>query len=163
MEKELNFNLKLPVSPPSTLDPSLFKEFTVIYNSLRLVADEIGGGNMLQWNDFFTSGLVTGWSSLSINLLQYRYLNLDTILIDYYLSGVSNSTSVGFLLPVVPSSSNYYSTGLSVDNGVSVVNPARVFLSAGNKSVIITKDLSGANWTNSGTKSIAGQFIYRIT
>lgn len=162
MEKEFNFDLRLPANPPHTLTPELFKEFSTIYNSIKLLADQVAGGPMLEWNSFLANAALVGWSSLSISLLQYRYLNIDTILINYYLSGVSNSTLTSLSLPEMAKDSNYYSTSLNINNGVSATIPAQLILTAGSKVVQINRDLSGAAWTGSGTKSIAGQFIYRI-
>lgn len=162
MEKELNFDLRLPSNPPHTLTPELFKELSTIYNSIRLLADQVGGGHMLKWNSFLADAAIIGWSSLSISLLQYRYLTIDTVLINYYLSGVSNSTLASLLLPEIAIDTNYYSTSLSVDNGTSATIPAQIVLTAGSRLMQVNKDLSGTAWTGSGTKSIAGQFIYRI-
>lgn len=162
MEKELNFDLRLPSNPPHTLTPEMFKELSTIYNSIRLLADQVGGGHMLNWGSFVSDAAILGWSNLPISLLQFRYVNTDSILVNYHLSGTSNSTLISLELPEPAIDNNYYSTSLSINNGTTATVPAQVVLTAGSKLMQVNRDLSGSAWTGSGTKSIAGQFIYRI-
>jgi len=161
MEKELNFDLSLPIAPPSSLPPELYEEFNGLYNSLRLLADQVAGGNMLEWVDYAGSSIISGWSSFSTKDIQYRYLNLNTVLVNFVLVGTSNASSSSFTIPSTCLSTVTCASGLAGDNGTLSVSPGKILCTPGSNLVILSKDLTGANWTASGIKSIAGQFIYR--
>lgn len=161
MEKELNFDLKLPIAPSDSLDPTLHREFKVVYNSLRLLADQVAGGNMLDWVEFSNDSTVEGWGSFTTKEIQYRYLNINTVLVNFVLIGTSNSVDSSFTLP--STCLNYVAcpAGVTGDNGVLSVNPGSIVCLEDTDTVILSSDAAGTNWTNSGTKTIAGQFIYR--
>ena len=161
MEKELNFDLKLPVAPPDSLDLALYREFKVLYNSLRLLADQVAGGNMLDWVDYSGTSTIVGWSLFTTKQIQYRYLNLNTVLVNFVLIGTSNSVDSSFTLP--SGCMNYVAcpAGVVGDNGVLSVNPGSIVCLEATDTVVLSSDLTGSNWTASGIKTIAGQFIYR--
>lgn len=161
MEKELNFDLKLPVVPPDSLDLALYREFKVLYNSLRLLADQVAGGNMLDWVDFSNISTIVGWSLFTTKQIHYRYLNLNTVLVNFVLIGTSNSVDSSFTLP--SGCMNYVAcpAGMVGDNGVLSVNPGSIVCLEATDTVVLSSDLTRSNWTASGIKSIAGQFIYR--
>jgi len=161
MEKELNFDLKLPTNPSPTLTQELFKEFNILYNSLRLLADQVAGGNMLDWVDYSAISTVEGWSSFTTKEIQYRYLNLNTVLVNFVLIGTSNSVDTSFTLPSTCLSPIACSSGAVGDNGVLSVNPGSIVCLVSTDTVILSSDLTGSNWTAVGTKTISGQFIYR--
>lgn len=161
MEKDLNFDLKLPVAPPNALDLSLYREFKVLYNSLRLLADQVAGGNMLDWVDFSNVSIIEGWSVFTSKQIQYRYLNLNTVLVNFVLIGTSNSTKTSFTLPSTCLNYVACATGAVGDNGVLSVNPGQVVCLAETNIAVLSSDITGSNWTTAGIKSIAGQFIYR--
>lgn len=161
MEKELNFDLSLPIAPPSSLPLELYEEFNGLYNSLRLLADQVAGGNMLSWVEYEELSTISGWSSFSTKEIQYRYLNLDTILVNFKLVGPSNLSSSSFTLPSICLGTVNCPSGLAGDNGILSVSPGSIQCISGSNLVILAKDLTSASWTASGIKSIAGQFIYR--
>jgi len=161
MTQELNFDLSLSIAPPSSLSPELYEEFNSLYNSIRLLADQVAGGNMLEWVEYEELSTLSGWSSFSTKDIQYRYLNLNTVLVNFVLVGTSNSSSSSFTLPSACLNTVTCASGLAGDSGILSVSPGKVLCTPGSNLVILSKDLTGANWTASGTKSIAGQFIYR--
>lgn len=161
MEKELNFDLKLPIAPPNSFETPVFRELQTIYNSIRLLADQVAGGKMLDWVDYSGVSTIEGWSSFTTKEIQYRYLNLNTVLVNFTLIGTSNSTGASFTLPSTCLNNVSNSSGISGDNGVLAATPGVIVCLAGTNEVLLSSDASGSNWTASGTKSIAGQFIYR--
>jgi hypothetical protein len=161
MEKELNFDLKLPVAPPDSLDLALYREFKVLYNSLRLLADQVAGGNMLGWVDFSSASIIEGWSVFTTKQIQYRYLNLNTVLVNFVLIGTSNSTETSFTLPSTCVNYVACAAGVTGDNSLLSTNPGQIVCLENTDTVVLSRDITASNWTAAGTKSIAGQFIYR--
>lgn len=162
MPQEFNFDLGLPANPGIVDDRKVADELGIIYKSIRLLAAQIGGDNLLETIDFLSTSSSLGWTSLSSDsYISYRYLNLDTIWVSYYLSGTSTSTAASFELPTLAATAVYCPTGLAVDNSVTLAAPGQVVVAANSNLVNLYSDLAGAGWTASGTKTIAGQFIYR--
>lgn len=161
MPRSFNFDLGLGITPDPKLDPKVFDEFQRLYSSLRLLADQVAGDNMLDWVNYAASSTILGWSSFTTKELQYRYLNLNTVLVQFRLIGTSNSTSASFTLPVDNVTYLACPAGLTGDNGVLSSTLGQVICASAASLVQLNKDATGAIWTASGIKSIAGQFIYR--
>lgn len=161
MEKELNFDLGLPIAPPSSLPSDLYEEFNTLYTSLRLLADQVAGGNMLDWVDYSGTSTIEGWSAFTTKEIQYRYLNINTVLVNFVLIGTSNSVDTSFTLPSTCLNYIACTAGVTGDNGVLSVNPGSIVCLEDTDTVVLSSDITGSNWAASGTKSIAGQFIYR--
>lgn len=161
MPRSHNFDLRLPAFPDLGLDPRVYAEFLTLYSSLKLLADQVAGDNMLEWVDHSAASTVVGFSSLSTREIQYRYLNLNTVLITFRLIGVSSGTTTSFTLPSTSASYLACPAGLTGDNSVLSATSGQVICSSGSNLVSLYRDSTGAIWTASGTKSIAGQFIYR--
>lgn len=163
MPDRWNFDLKLPMQPDPTLDKQMHSELLVIYNSLRLLADQVAGGNMIGWQDIDTSAItIHGFSSLSTRDLVVRYLNSDTVLVTFEFTGVSNSTLTDFELPAIPTMDLYTASGPLIDSGIQLAAPGVVVVSEG---VAVAKVYPGGTfgaWTASGAKTVSGQFIYKI-
>lgn len=158
-----NFDFQLPLQPDTKLDPKVHVELQRIYNSMRIIAANVGGGNLLDWTSEVVLGNISGWSTLNTAQISFRYLTIDTVLVSFHLSGISSTDSVSFLLPSVPVESLYCPTGLVEDNSILLAPSGQIAVTAGDKLVRIYKDLTGAVWTAGGNKSVAGQFIYRST
>lgn len=162
MTQDLNFDLLLPVTSSPVADPAVNVELNVIYRAIRSLADQVGGGDMIGWIDLSESASIVGWSSFTTKLLAARQINIDSILITYFLSGVSDSTEISFILSKEATVSNYAVTGLTRDNNTLLASPAQVVLLQDSNIVNVYRDVTGAAWTASGTKEIAGQFIYQF-
>jgi len=161
MPRSLNFNLNLGASPDPKIDPKVYEELQRIYTSLRLLADQVSGDNMLDWVDYSVDSTILGWSSFTTKELQYRYLNLNTLLVQFRFIGTSNNSSTSFTLPVSNVAYLACPAGLTGDNGVLSATLGQIVCATTASIVQLHKDATGASWTASGTKSIAGQFIYR--
>lgn len=162
MTQDLNFNLLLPVSPSNTIDPAVHAELVIMYRAIRNLAEQVGGGDMIGWVDLSESASVVGWSSFTTKLIAARQLNIDSVLVTYFLAGTSNSSEVSFILSKAAEASCYAVPGLARDNGSLLTSPAQIVLLQDESIVNVYKDITGAAWTASGSKEIAGQFIYRI-
>lgn len=161
MNNQLNFDLGLAAAPNPGIEPKLYDELAAIHKSLRLLADQVAGGNMLEWVDYSADSTIVGWSSFTTKELVYRYLNLDTVLVNFRLIGVSNSTVVSFTLPGTNGMNLRCPIGLTGDNSVLSTVLGQVSGASGSNVIQVYKDATAAIWTASGTKSVAGQFIYR--
>lgn len=161
MPRSFNFDLGLGITPDPKLDPKVYDEFQRIYSSLRLLADQIAGDNMLDWVDHSAASTVLGWNSFTTKEIQYRYLNINTVLVQFRLIGTSNSASASFTLPTSNIIHLACPAGLTGDNGVLSATLGQIVCTTSSNLVTLNKDATGAAWTASGTKSIAGQFIYR--
>lgn len=84
--------------------------------------------------------------------------------VDFYLEGTSNSTSISFTLPNNNSSgfSAFRPSGYNVNNGSILTTPARIQIPNATNVVTIIRDLSGASYTSSGVKAVAGQISFKI-
>ena len=162
MTQDLNFNLLLPVSPSNTIDPAVHAELVIMYRAIRNLAEQVGGGDMIGSIDLSESANVVGWSSFTTKLIAARQLNVDTVLVTYFLAGTSNSSEVSFILSKAAEASCYAVPGLARDNGSLLTSPAQIVLLQDESIVNVYKDITGAVWTASGSKEIAGQFIYKI-
>lgn len=162
MANELNFDLQLPVSPSKDVEPITQRELVIIYNSLRRLAEQVGGGEMLDWVDYSASSLILGWSTILSKQIKYRYLNLDTVFVSFLIQGTSNATVANFTLPFTIQEPVYTPLGLTENNGSILTSPGQISSIGGLSVVSLYKDLAQASWTNSGTKAVAGQFICRV-
>lgn len=161
MPRSHNFDLRLPAFPDLGLDPRVYAEFLTLYSSLKLLADQVAGDNMLEWVDHSAVSTLVGFSSLSTREIQYRYLNINTVLVTFRLIGASNSTDLSFTLPSVSASYLACPAGLTGDNSVLSATSGQVICAVNSNIVQLYRDGTSLAWTASGTKSIAGQFIYR--
>ncbi len=74
------------------------------------------------------------------------------------ITGTSNGTGVSFALPVAPNST-IYSADMPIVLPVAVVNNGtaavgRLVLTGGSTAANVDRDITGNNWTNTGTKTI---------
>jgi hypothetical protein len=76
------------------------------------------------------------------------------------ISGTSNTTGMGFTLPVAPRNT-VRMTGFSTsDNGAALTTPGRIDLTAGSTTAVAYKDAAPNTWTAASTKAIRGHFMY---
>lgn len=162
MANELNFDLQLPVSPNKDVEVLTQRELVIVYNSLRRLAEQVGGGEMLDWVDYSNNSLILGWSTILSKQIKYRYLNLDTVFVAFLIQGTSNATVANFTLPFTVQEPIYTPMGLTENNGNILTSPGQINSIGGLSLINLYKDLTQASWTASGTKAVAGQFICRV-
>lgn len=155
MPEDLRFNLQLPSSPNPAIEDKVYDEFRTVYNALRALAFQIGGGNMAAIADITSESQISGDVSGTILL---KYLTQDVALVQYDLIGESLSTTLSFTLPVPAKQDQSGSVGLALDNSAQITTAIYV-LEVGSNVVQFFTDAAHTGWTASGTKSIEGQFL----
>jgi hypothetical protein len=80
----------------------------------------------------------------------------------FRITGTSNSTGASFSLPVACVTGHpQIETAITVvDATVQSSSPGIGEITSGSTSINFYKDWTGTAWTNSGTKTIAGEFFY---
>lgn len=76
------------------------------------------------------------------------------------IQGTSNATTLTFTLPVAAKASDDVLPIRIANSGAYQTTPGLIQLSASSTTVNVFKDLSGAAFTNTGTKIVIGYFIY---
>jgi len=118
-------------------------------------------GTYVAESDYFATSTIVGWAASPTGVIYYRRLG-NVVTVNFYITGTSNATSASFTLPY------QLKTGLSVlsksvrviDNGATSAASGHCYMTSGSNVVTLTKSLTGDAWTNSGTKTISGEFNY---
>jgi len=112
--------------------------------------------------DYGGTSTITGWSSRTTTVIRY-HLRGRVLNIQWELVGTSNATTVSFTLPYTSAAFNQYgSCGQVTDSGTVATGPGLVRMTASGTTVQAHKDMAGAVWTNSGSKSSIGQLVVQI-
>lgn len=148
---DTNVTLTLGGTPTTALlqATSLTLGWTGVLSSARGGSDD--------WVDHSATSTIVGWSSFTTKQIRYKVF-YKAILVDFYLNGTSDSTSVTFTLPTAMASVEFLSICRTVNNGTS--NVGRFFIASGGSTVTVNSDVAGTGWTGSGTKAIQAFFIY---
>jgi len=134
----------------------------VIFDSIAVTDDITVAGDIytVDWTDYFSTSTKTGWADTPTGNIWYKVIG-DIVYVNFYVTGTSNSTGTGFTIPYAPSFASEIAC-MGVDNGSLLASPPCVVLSASNATVSIGSDFATpAGWTNSGTKTVRGQFFYK--
>jgi hypothetical protein len=134
------------------------------------VANGLYGGDLpnqinTPWIDFSEQSTIVGWSSYTVKRYRYKVIG-NIVLINIGISGVSNSASTSFTLPILPkvNTSGFLSTE---DNGNFTIGGLAQILSNTITSncfrpTSTTNIGPTSTWTASGNKGISGQLFYEI-
>jgi len=116
------------------------------------------------WVDYSAISTITGWAALPAPTKQIFYKIIDnnkTLLINFAISGTSNSATTSFTLPATPLAGI---TGrdivLIVNNGINSVGKFQ-YTSTSNV-ISFLSDVGGTAFTATGTKQINGTIIIPI-
>lgn len=115
----------------------------------------------------FTPGSVTGWSATpTVSRATFSVLG-RICFVDIRVTGTSNATTVSMTAAIAGATTadgNAQAIGpvVAVDNGSSLGTPARGIIASNSSTITMSKDWSGAAWTNTGTKTVALTGSYRI-
>lgn len=105
----------------------------------------------------------TGWVDTPSKSMYYRKQG-NLVLVSFGIVGTSNATSSTFEVPYASYAFNSVTWGgvlrYVYDNNSAVTAAARFVLENNGATVTCYKDMSTGTWTNSGTKSVYGQFSY---
>jgi hypothetical protein len=110
------------------------------------------------WVDYSATSTIVGWSSFTTKVIKYRVIGKQ-VFVNFYIEGISNSTSTTFTLPntALYGSINYLRLA---NNGVISESFFRIISSSSTVTFFTT--VVSSTWTASGTKTILGQFFYEI-
>jgi hypothetical protein len=126
--------------------------------SLDLYLNQVSGLETA-WSDYSDKSTIVGWSSFTKKQIYYKKIG-ETVFVNFYLSGTSDSNTVSFTLPYVSGQPTLYLPILATDN--SNTDIGMITLVAGGSSVTAIVRVAGGSWTASGTKQIIGQFFYQV-
>lgn len=120
--------------------------------------------NTDNWQDYSGTSTITGWTTYTTKKIYYKRLGKQ-IWVTFNIAGTSNATSVSFTLPYASDNVSLIYGGAMVtvqDNGTTKTTACAAKLAANASTVNCYTDMSTGSWTNSGTKQVAGTFVYEI-
>jgi hypothetical protein len=120
----------------------------------------IGAGLLGAWTSYSDTSTIVGWGSHSAKQIYYKKIG-KLVFVKFYLSGVSDSTTVTFTLPHSVASNPVTQFLCRVyDNSAGRADPGYGVISG--NTVTIYKSLASfsADFTASGNKFVIGQFFY---
>jgi len=116
------------------------------------------------WTDYSDTSTIVGWASYTTKEIYYKKVG-NLVFVSYKLVGTSNAVSTTFTLPFTAASGGVFGalTNMSIDSGTITTSPSRASMTG--TTVIFTKGYVSADntWTNSGGKTIYGEFWYEAT
>lgn len=129
-----------------------------VRTKLNNVITEINLLDPTDWVDYSATSTIVGWSSRTTTVIKYRVIGRQ-VFVNFYIEGISNSTSTTFTLPYT---ALYSSIGYLRLTNNGVISEA--FFRVIDNSSIVTSftTVVSSTWTASGTKQISGQFFYEI-
>jgi len=110
------------------------------------------------WKDYFATSTIVGWQAGKTGTIYVKKIG-KTVFVSYAILGTSDSATTTFTLPYTGATGNVYDLGMAWDNGGPYV-VGKILLPAGDAVVTLNKDVTGAAFTNSGTKYVFGNFFY---
>lgn len=109
--------------------------------------------------DYSGTSTIVGWTSFTTKTIDYVYDATSKILmVNYTLSGTSNSVSCSFTLPQTPNQTFRVLIAQSVNNGVtpSTVGWAQITLGSTTFAMSPNQTTGATNWTAANTKTVSG-------
>ncbi len=104
-----------------------------------------------------------GWAATPTQTISQYYTIGNLCFVNIDAVGTSNATNADFTAPVAcVGADSGVAASFAKDNSITLTTPAGVFVRAGGTTINTYKDMSGAAWTNSGTKQVQFTVIYRI-
>lgn len=114
------------------------------------------------WVDYSLTSTIVGWSSFTSRVIDYKYLDANTLCVEFLISGTSNSATTTFTLPSNVVNSLIVGGVAVVNNGGSNAN-GRMDFTAGSSVVAFTTSITGSTpFSATGTKTIQGSFTVRV-
>jgi hypothetical protein len=114
------------------------------------------------WAEYSATSTITGWASFTEKSIKIKKIG-KIAFVSFFIRGTSNATGASFTLPdTVPSTPYDTQTYIRTADNTSTLGIGFVSLPASTSTPTLFKNLAGDNWTNSGTKTVSGQFFYEI-
>lgn len=129
-------------------------------NILRMTATEVFSTD---YTDYSAVSTVTGWAATPTKLIYYKKIGKLTF-VWFNITGTSNATTVSFTLATAASNTvDVVGSASITDNGAALTTPGRIQLVKNTSTVNVFKDMASAAFTNTGTKTVQGHFVYQTT
>lgn len=101
----------------------------------------------------------TGFSAKTVDTL--RYIQVGKIVFcQVDIEGTSNATTLTFTLPVAAKAADTIASARIANSGAFLTTAGLIQTAAASTTATVSKDTSGAAFTNTGTKVVAGYFFY---
>lgn len=113
------------------------------------------------WSDYSATSTIVGWSSFTFKEIYTRKIG-SMLFVNYRLQGTSNATGVTFTVPYSIDALTYSTSAYIIDNGSAQTAPGWMISASASATITVYKDMSGAAFTDSGTKAVRGQFFVHI-
>ena len=127
--------------------------------------DVITNVNLLDptdWVDYSSTSTIVGWSSFTTKQIRYRIIGKQ-LFVHFFIVGTSNSTSTNFTIPNNSINNNEIVCAVrAIDNGTTLTNFAMGRVLINSNTVNFFQNTQGADFTNTGTKRVSGQFFIEI-
>lgn len=121
----------------------------------------IGGLPTSDWVDYSATSTVVGWSSFTSKVITYKKVGKQ-VFVSFGISGTSNATTASFTLPDNATILGYSVSAGVTNNGTILATPGVISLLVSTNTVNLFKERPTTPFTNTGTKTVQGQFFYFI-
>ena len=112
------------------------------------------------WTDYSDDSTITGFASYSTKLIRYARVGF-LVFVQFSISGTSDLATTTFTLPY-SNTSNPPVNVVMHSRDDSLWGWGRIYLAAESAEVNLYYGVgAGDTWTNTGTKSVRGEFFYK--
>jgi len=126
-------------------------------NFYSYVANPQGYPGTFDWS---ASCNPTGFSSLTTEQVRFSVVG-NVCLLDFFIDGTSNATTLTFTLPFAPSQLRR-TPCRGTDNGALQLDVASLALSVSSTTADVAKTFQGTGWTASGNKAVIGTVSFEF-
>jgi hypothetical protein len=116
------------------------------------------------WVDYSSTSTVTGWSAGLTKKIYYKIVE-KVVFVDFYITGTSNDYMASFTIPHTPAHSLRIAchTMVFLDDNTTTYAIGYAANSGANATIDLYQSATvGGPWTDSGIKTVQGQFFYSI-
>lgn len=117
-----------------------------------------------EWANYASSSTIVGWASFTNKVIYVERVG-KLVFVQFYLNGTSNSTAVSFTLPYAQQAGVPFDQlgGAVQDGGVWQSTACEISFAVSATTVNIYKTFPSVAWTNTGAKTVLGQFWYHTS
>ena len=116
------------------------------------------------WTDYFATSTITGWAASPTGTIYTKKIG-TTVFVSFAITGTSNATTGSFTLPYTSAAAPVSNLNCIrvLDGGAWIAGGGMVLMGASTTTVDLYKQMDGAAFTNSGTRTVQGSFFYEST
>ena len=135
--------------------------------SKKITVANLRGGLAAEtaWTDYSATSTITGFSAYNYKLIEYKKIG-SLVLVHYILQGTSDNTATSFTVPQTARGqagvAMYQGNPpiVATDNSTAIATAVRAYIADNTSTIVFNTTQSGGAWTASGTKAVAGLFIF---